>query len=1096
MDESSNRPSYREFMRARRPHLFSDTLYVEVSEMDRRQFEFHLHSLTSRKEETAFENFARALAQKELCPNLIPQTGPTGGGDSKVDTETYPVAPELATLWYEGEPAAASERWAFAVSAKADWKPKLKSDVAKIVATGRPYKRIYFVSNQAIKDKERAELEDALTKQHGVPVHILDRSWIVAKVIENRRWDLVAETLQFELSKKLVARPGPIDTGRQLELEALDKRIDEVAATRVTLEVIEEALQSALLARGLERPRVEVAGRFDRAERLARNIGSTRQLTRIWYQRAWTALFWFNDLDEGSRLYDLLAGEVLDSDWVWDVEDVVNLWLALQTGRPPDDARTSALRAALQRHDANKGKETSSLWARTQLLLMDLVAGMRARSPLEPTFKALRQAIADVRRQVEFPLEPLVRIFRELGDVLGDEAGFDELLDDIVVIERERSGDRAAGELQLERGLQKLERGKTYDGIDALAKAQVLLAQDERRHQFITALCGAGLAYEAAGLLYAARANLVGALDRCLYAWFKEKSVDPRALPLLKKLVWLEIQLGRVPYALGWVKWLGYMRAALSLDDQASRELEEEVLAMDRVLGILILRTKHEDWRSLTRLPDLLESLGLVMSRAAALFMLGHEQTVRTEYEAAADDLDDFASQWLATPAALDLPREASWHIGSTTMTTALLGCRVEIVVRGGVTSALLGEAILAFLEAFYSTAIRSRRFYSPREHLLIEVRQSDKAKGPFTLRVSEDDCGETKMVVTHPVASAAELMGPSSERAFIELFARVTAEMQLRVEGADFEKLFSEYRAQDRAYNAARSIVAVTNILGEQPPGRAEDWVSDEHLTAYEQRRQAAWAPKIIESVPKATADATEAQGPSGFSLEPPPPELSGADAVLHRDLSVASPINIPLWDRAKWKATGVALPAAEGDVPPPLMALVFQNIDAARKIFRGWRKKVGPVDREGWIQVTVITGINRERPFDYRVAIGVSERHWRKSGSGHRVFAMVNRMHDMNPSSDRNLQVLRQHFARAGFVILAPSEFKPDVPGLPLEREDLALAIQIPELHFVEAWTVGSDSPLLMSMQGIAAPVVPTGVTDVPFMKALQRLKELKRD
>ena len=49
-----NQPSYREFMRARRPELYSDTLNVEESDMDRRQFEFHLHSLTSRKEETVF----------------------------------------------------------------------------------------------------------------------------------------------------------------------------------------------------------------------------------------------------------------------------------------------------------------------------------------------------------------------------------------------------------------------------------------------------------------------------------------------------------------------------------------------------------------------------------------------------------------------------------------------------------------------------------------------------------------------------------------------------------------------------------------------------------------------------------------------------------------------------------------------------------------------------------------------------------------------------------------------------------------------------------------------------------------------------------
>lgn len=308
-------------MRARRPELYSDTLKVEISEMDRRQFEFHLHSLTSRKEEVAFENFARALAEKELCPNLIPQTGPTGGGDSKVDTETYPVASSIATLWYEGDPSrSTAERWAFAVSAKAKWKPKIDSDVEKIVATGRPYTLAYFISNQAIRDKDRADTEDKLKARYGIEVRILDRSWIVDKVSNHNRWQLVADTLQFELQRNIREVPGPLDTGRLKDLEALDKKIEDAAGGRVSLELVEESLQSALLARSLEKPRTEIDGRFERAERLARGISSHRQLQRIWYQRAWTAIWWFNDPTEALRLYDLLATEILQSEWIWDLE--------------------------------------------------------------------------------------------------------------------------------------------------------------------------------------------------------------------------------------------------------------------------------------------------------------------------------------------------------------------------------------------------------------------------------------------------------------------------------------------------------------------------------------------------------------------------------------------------------------------------------------------------------------------------------------------------------------------------------------------------------------------------------------------------------
>src|SRR5688572_24720903 len=107
------------FMRARRPELFSDSQTISEPCLSREVFEYQLETLTSRKQEIEFEHFCRKLAEKEICPNLKVQTGPTGGGDSKVDTETYPVADQIALRWYEGIGREASqERWAFVFSAK------------------------------------------------------------------------------------------------------------------------------------------------------------------------------------------------------------------------------------------------------------------------------------------------------------------------------------------------------------------------------------------------------------------------------------------------------------------------------------------------------------------------------------------------------------------------------------------------------------------------------------------------------------------------------------------------------------------------------------------------------------------------------------------------------------------------------------------------------------------------------------------------------------------------------------------------------------------------------------------------------------------
>ena len=202
--------SLREQMRERRPHLFSDTVRSSEPALAREVLDFHLETLTKRKQEYQFEHFARALAEKELCPNLRTQTGPTGGGDAKVDSETYAVAPEIAERWFVGEPGTASERWAFAFSTKETWQTKVRSDVESIVATSRGYARIYCITSRYAPDKARAALEDKLAADIGIPVTILDRTWILDRIYANDRLALAVETLGLTATATPVTAIGPM----------------------------------------------------------------------------------------------------------------------------------------------------------------------------------------------------------------------------------------------------------------------------------------------------------------------------------------------------------------------------------------------------------------------------------------------------------------------------------------------------------------------------------------------------------------------------------------------------------------------------------------------------------------------------------------------------------------------------------------------------------------------------------------------------------------------------------------------------------------------------------------------------------------------
>lgn len=1087
--------SPRDFMRARRPELFSDTLVTQESSMDRHQFEYHLDTLTQRKEEAAFEVFARALAEKELCPNLLPQTGPTGGGDSKVDTETYPVSEAISERWFEAEAQrAGAERWGFAISAKKDWKPKAKSDIQKIVDTGRPYTVIYFISNQAIRDKDRAALEDELSQQYALDVRVLDRTWIVERVCSGGRWDLVAQTLHFDLRQEAKHAPGPLDAERLRDLTALDAQIedaDQHVAAR--LDLIENCLRAALLARGLERPRTEVDGRFDRAERAAKKIGAQRQLQRIWYQRAWTALWWYEDHDEATALYDTLAQPALQAEWIWELEDLVNLWLATRACRiaqaGKDEAkwaeRSLALRQALQRHADDHTRATNSMWARAQVLLMDLATAVPRREHLAVTLPAMQALLDEARRHVEFPTAPLIRLIHELAPILDDDAAYDSLSEAVIKLQGQRHGEGAEGEMRLERGQQKLAAGKAHEAIDQFAKAQALLAQDERKSQFVAALTGTGLAYEAAGLLWAARANLVVALDRRMYTFVKAGEIDDRALPLMRHLVWLELQLGRVPYALCWIEWIQKMRLAVNLDSDAAAALDEELQAMDRVLGILVLRTQHADLPHLEKIPDVLEAHGMVMARSATLFMLGHEDRVKQEYETQDDDLQVMCSRWVHQPAAHDLPLVAQWHVGaSKALVTVVLGCEVTITARGAMVTALLAESLMAFLEAFFSTALQLKGWLSPRAELAIEVRQSEQAPIPFSIRVAEDDCGETKIIVSHPAKGAADLVQSKEfQEVVFRFFACVVVELHLGAYESQIKQLFAQHRAQDRAMLGAQAIIAACNILGDEPKGRASHWTEAQGAERFQHTRASPWHPDAVDLTAKRpgqdgqTASASEATE-----------RAFGVDGLKQRDLQVMSPINMPVWDKARWR--GAAFAMDPGSSPLPRLLLVFEDAEQGRKIFRGWQKKIGSVDTRHWIGLSIITGISRTDPAHYRMVVSVSESFIKAKLGAHRKFAVVNRMLDMTPSTDVNLQTFLSIYSKTGKFILQIGTLGPN-GQLAMPKADEALGIELQHLTVVPAWQIGADSQLMGALGNIDDPFIPEGIAEPPIRTAFETLK-----
>jgi hypothetical protein len=413
-------------------------------------------------------------------------------------------------------------------------------------------------------------------------------------------------------------------------------------------------------------------------------------------------------------------------------------------------------------------------------------------------------------------------------------------------------------------------------------------------------------------------------------------------------------------------------------------------------------------------------------------------------------------------------------------MRTVLMGCEIELVADNDTGSILFGEAILAFLESFLSTAIRLKNLCAARPYLKMEVRQSKHTEATFTHQIEEDDCGETRIIVIHPIMPSAEMVrGTGYQEALFKLLAALITELQVPFSSESLEGLFANDRAQDRAFFAAQSPLVLTNVLGENPKYHIQNWIDKTLSESFTLLRTKPWKPAAEVISPGGRTDTAP------FAVDgPPPADLFGVDGLKHRDLQVLSPINMALWDKAHWRGLGFQIRLDNPLIPE--LILMFEDLEAGAKIFRGWRKRLGEVDRDEWIGLTLITGIDRRHPTHYRLAISVNEEYLRHKVPSKERFALVYRMLDMAPEDSTNLDHFLRLYEKAGRYHLAPGLLGLSQSMPPYARQ---LSIQKTRLSIVPAWQIGPDDPVCGALGGIDDPLIPSDVRDPPVLEALKR-------
>ncbi len=1079
-------------MRKMHPDLFSDSVRSKKIGLSRAVLDHQIDTLTSNSKEKEFEHLSRQVTQRLICPNLRPQTGPTGGGDAKVDSETLIVAPEVAERWWCGEIHGGSERWAFAFSAKKDWKTKFKKDVRSILSTKRNYQRIYFVTNQNVSDRNRSKAEDDMSADAGVSVTILDRNWLLTSIYENDLVQLAVSALGLVGNEIPEERAGPLDTKRLASLEELDRKLaDPNQYSGADYQLAEDALDAALTSRGLERPRHEVEGRFIRATKLADKGGYTPQQLRAAYNYAWTAHWWFEDFALFNLLYDRVEALGISSISVDELEKIQNLWTLLSTaiarGHLSAEAgkfaeRSSRLRARFRELAENGGRPNNALQAETSLALMDLSEAAATQD--FPMVNAIWNRLGDIVDRTAhlgaFPIEQLHNVAERLGEYL-ESPELDRLFEKLITLLAERRSEGEAGEMLCRRGFQKLGHDRPYEAIRLFGRAEPLLVKNEDRGALASTLVGGSRAYNEVGLPWASRAKAIAAIDTCLSTFRREGEMPAITILAIYRLIWADLRLGRVGNVIAGLGLSSIHEKRVNLPPETAGALQSERENVDQVMGIHLLRAPAEALKRLGRLPSLLERLGLMASAFALVYALGGADRAIGEGFAPADEatenVDEMIRQWLEQPAVKDVTETPVFSVaGRSKFVSHVLGTALEIDVPDEATSYGVGESILAAFEAFMATS-HEQDIAPQTEAFKLVVEPADGKGNAFTLTFDDDDSG-TRATLVHPRELAFESKEDFS--AFTIALRDAVTDLMIRMffirDVEDWmRRVADDERAFDRALTLSNLVVLNGNVFADPNDVMLHGWVPQNGKDIPFTREAPLPTP--------GTNDERCRPESRKISQEPLPQGSNDAELISHAARKHVSPINVRRWDRAQWRGTLFAWDPRPNR--PPFLGVGFLRDDEGQKIFEELQARFGAYDEANDLRVAIIRGIDAEHPDAYAVSIGPNFENMELGEA--RIISGLCRINRMSPASSANLDQFLKHVRAVGGFILTSAHMNPSS----LSDADFNPQFGIAKTTLIvrNAYELQEYDWDLMALDEDCSPVVPEGVDASPVLRALER-------
>ncbi|MDP8206238.1 MAG: TIR domain-containing protein [Candidatus Electryonea clarkiae] len=188
---------------------------------------------------------------------------------------------------------------------------------------------------------------------------------------------------------------------------------------------------------------------------------------------------------------------------------------------------------------------------------------------------------------------------------------------------------------------------------------------------------------------------------------------------------------------------------------------------------------------------------------------------------------------------------------------------------------------------------------------------------------------------------------------------------------------------------------------------------------------------------------------------LRPLPEKLVKTNPAVY----LTGPIDVDLWNKAKWQATFFMCHPNR----PPVLGLAFENEAAARKIFEVWHERYSENDEYEELRISIIEGEMPGEESGYSVHVGSDPDSaiQRLKDVGYEfdddLLMMVSRINRMTPPvGSKNLEMFKQNYRVLKTYFLAPGVISKDKSQL---KPIIDLGIYKGKIHFRNVMDIGDN-------------------------------------